>query len=51
MLVIGGLLYLLSGGDEDRMKQGKSIVVYSLIGITIALSALVLVNMVVGWFV
>jgi len=50
MLVIGGLMYLLSGGDEERMKHGKTIVVYSLIGITVALSALVLVTQVVRWF-
>lgn len=51
MLIIGGLMYLTSAGDEERMNKGKSIVVYSLIGITVALSALVLVTMVVGWFV
>jgi uncharacterized membrane protein len=46
MLVIGGLMYLLSAGDEDRMKTGKKIVIYSLIGIAIALAALVLVTQV-----
>ena len=51
MLIIGGLMYLTSAGDEERMNQGKSIVVYSLIGITVALSALVLVTQVVSLFV
>ena len=50
MLVIGGLMYLLSAGDEDRMKTGKTIVIYSLIGIAVALSALVLVTQVAGFF-
>jgi hypothetical protein len=50
MLVVGGLMYLLSAGDEDRMKTGKTIVIYSLIGIAVALSALVLVTQVVRLF-
>jgi len=51
MLVIGGLMYLTSAGDEERMNKGKSIVVYSLIGITVALSALVLVTQIVSLFI
>ncbi len=50
MLVVGGLMYLLSAGDEDRMKTGKSIVIYSLIGIAVALAALVLVTQVARLF-
>jgi hypothetical protein len=50
MLVIGGLMYLLAAGDEDRIKTGKKIVQYSLIGIAVALAALVLVTQVVAFF-
>ncbi len=50
MLVVGGLMYLLSAGDEERMKTGKSIVIYSLIGIAVALGALVLVTQVARLF-
>lgn len=50
MLVIGGLMYLLSAGGEERMKTGKSIVIYSLIGISVALAALVLVAQVAKLF-
>ncbi len=46
MLVVGAFVYLTSAGDEDRIDTGKSIVKYSIIGITIALAALVLVRQV-----
>lgn len=51
MLVIGGVAYLTAAGDEGRAETGKKIVTYSVIGITIALSALVIVNQVVNFFV
>lgn len=50
MLIIGGIMYLTAAGDEDRIDQGKKIVKYALIGITVALAALVLVKQVAGFF-
>jgi hypothetical protein len=50
MLIIGGIMYLTAAGDEDQIDRGKKIVKYSLIGITIALAALVLVRQVAGFF-
>lgn len=44
MLVAGGIMYLSSAGDEDRIKKAKGIVLYSIIGIVVALGALVLVT-------
>jgi hypothetical protein len=44
MLIVGGIMYLTSAGDEDRAKTGKKIVTYSIIGITIALASLVIVR-------
>lgn len=46
MLIIGGVMYLTSAGDEDRVKTGKKIVTYSIIGIAIALASLVIVKQV-----
>ena len=43
-IIIGGIWYITAAGDEDRMNQGKKTVVYSLIGIVIALSALVIIR-------
>lgn len=50
MMVVGGLMYLTAAGDEDRIKTGKSITVYSIIGIAIALAALVLVTQIATLF-
>lgn len=50
MLVIGGIMYLLSGGDEKRIETGKKIVVFSLIGLTVALASLILVRQIANFF-
>ncbi|TXH06508.1 MAG: hypothetical protein E6R05_01550 [Candidatus Moraniibacteriota bacterium] len=50
MLVIGGIMYLTAAGNEDQIDRGKKIVKYSLIGITIALAALVLVRQLAAFF-
>jgi hypothetical protein len=51
MMVSGGMMYLLSAGDEDRMRTGKKIFLYSVIGIALALAALLLVKQVGKFFV
>ncbi len=43
-LVVGGAFYLTAYGDEDRIETGKKILTASLVGIGIALAALVLVR-------
>ena len=50
MLVVGGLMYLTSAGDEKRIETAKAIVKYALIGIAIALASLVLATQVAGFF-
>lgn len=49
MLVAGAFMYLTAAGDEDRIDTGKKIVKYSIIGITIALGALVMVRQVANF--
>lgn len=49
MLVIGAFMYLTAAGDEDRIDTGKKIAKYSIIGITIALAALVLVRQIAAF--
>lgn len=46
MLVVGGIMYLTSAGDDDRIKTAKKIVTFSIIGIVIALASLVIVKQV-----
>ena len=43
-LVIGGGMYLTAYGDEKRIDTAKQIVKYSIIGIIVALGALVIVK-------
>lgn len=50
MLVVGGFMYMTSAGDEDRAKTGKKIVQYSIVGIIIALAALVVVGQLASFF-
>lgn len=43
-LVVGGGMYLTAYGDEKRIETGKKIIVYAIIGIVVALSAVVIIN-------
>lgn len=43
-LVIGGIMYLTSYGDEDRIQKGKKIIWASIIGIVVSIGAVVLVK-------
>lgn len=51
MLVIGGLTYVTAAGSEDRIDKGKKIFTYALIGIVVAMSALVIVKQIAKFFV
>lgn len=48
MLVTGGLMYMLSAGDQGRTETAKKIVLYSVIGLIVALTSLVVVSQLVG---
>jgi len=50
MLVVGGLMYLTSAGDEDRIETGKKMVKYSIIGVLLSLASLVLVTQIAQFF-
>lgn len=39
MLVVGAILYLMSGGDETRMNRAKELIMYTLVGIIVIYSA------------
>ncbi len=51
-MVIGGIMYMTSYGDTDRIETAKKIFTYSIIGITVALGSLIIVkqvsNLIVG---
>ncbi|MDX1765647.1 MAG: pilin [Candidatus Saccharimonadales bacterium] len=47
-VVIGGFRYVTSGGDPQKTAQAKDTILYSIIGLVIALSAFVIVRFAVG---
>ncbi|MGK2896507.1 MAG: pilin [Candidatus Saccharimonadales bacterium] len=50
MLIIGGLRYVLSGGDSGQTKAAKDTILYAVVGIIVALLAYAIVNFVLGQF-
>ncbi len=41
---ISGLMYLTSAGDEDQAKRAKKALIYSVIGVIVALSGLIILG-------
>lgn len=48
MIIVGGLRYVLSGGDQNSVKAGKDTILYAVIGLIVALMAYAIVNFVIG---
>jgi hypothetical protein len=49
-LIIGGFMMIISGGDENRLETGKTIFVYSLIGLTVTLLSFGIITFVQSLF-
>lgn len=47
MLIIGGLRYVFSSGDEKGVKAAKDTILYAIIGIVVAVLAFAIVNFVI----
>ena len=48
MLIIGGIKYLVSGGDAKKVTDAKNTVLYAIIGIVICFFAYAIINFVVS---
>jgi hypothetical protein len=48
MLIIGGLRYVLSGGNSSNVESAKNTIFYAIIGIVVAILAFAIVNFVIG---
>lgn len=48
MLIVGGIMYIASGGDAHRAHLAKSTIVTSVVGLTVATVSLVLVRVIAG---
>lgn len=47
MIIIGGLRYVISGGDSGQTKSARDTVLYAVIGLVIAVMSYAIVNFVV----
>jgi len=47
-MVIGGIMYMTTAGDDKRMETAKNIFKYSIIGTVIALASVVIVQQIAG---
>lgn len=50
MIVIGGIRYTTSNGDASQVKAAKDTVLYSVVGLVVAILAYAIVNFVIGAF-
>ena len=48
MLIIGGIKYVVSGGDSKKVTDAKNTVLYAIIGLVIAFLAFAIVNFVIS---
>lgn len=45
-IMIGGMLYLISSGDEEKTKRAKNIIIWALVGVFISMSAYSLIALI-----
>ena len=50
MIVIGGIKYTTSGGDANGIKSAKDTILYSVVGLIVAMMAYAIVNFVITNF-
>jgi hypothetical protein len=50
MVLVGGLRYVLSGGNPQATKQAKDTILYAVIGLIVALLATAIITFVTGRF-
>ena len=51
MIIIGGIRYVISGGDSSQVQAAKNTILYALVGVIVAILAYAAVNFVVASFV
>ena len=51
MLIIGGFRYVTSQGDQTQVQSAKNTILYSIVGIVVAILAYAAVNFVISSFV
>ena len=50
MIIVGGIRYTVSNGDPSKIKAAKDTILYSIVGLVVALLAYAIVAFVINWF-
>ena len=50
MVIIGGLRYVISGGNNTNVTAAKNTILYAVVGLVISIMAFAIVNFVIGRF-
>lgn len=50
MLIMGGVRYVLSGGEQGKVAEAKNTILYAVIGVVVAILAYAVVNFVISSF-
>lgn len=50
MIVVGGIRYTTSDGESAKIKGAKDTIIYSVVGLVVAILAYTMVNFVIGRF-
>lgn len=50
MLIVGGLRYVISGGDSTAVQNAKNTILYAIVGIVVAILAYAVVDFVINSF-
>ena len=50
MIIIGGLRYVISGGDSAAVTAAKNTILYAIVGVIVAILAYAVINFVIGSF-
>lgn len=48
MIIIGGLRYTLSGGDQGTINSAKNTIMYAVVGLVVSIAAYAIVNLVLS---
>jgi len=51
MIIIGGILYAVSGGDSGSVSKAKNTITYSVVGLVVSFLAYAIVNWVLKLFI
>jgi len=50
MIILGGIRYTTSNGDSSQVTAAKNTILYSVIGLVVALLAFAIINFIIGQF-